>query len=120
VRVSVIRGGGFGGLVRTTAADTKQLSPADRDTLAALVRQAGLLDPPAAPGPGPGTGTGTGPGEPGPDRFTYAVTVEDEGQRHSASFSERSLPEPVRNLITWVGTVDGHEESVGMPGGLSP
>jgi len=112
VRVSVIRGGGFGGLVRTTAADTKQLSPADRDKLAALVRQAGLLDAPAAAGPGPG--------EPEPDRFTYVVTVEDQGQRHQASFPERSLPEPVRNLITWVGTVDGHEESVGMPGGLSP
>ena len=110
MRVSVIRGGGFGGLVRTTAADTKQLAPADRDKLAALVRQSGLLDAPATPGPG----------EPEPDRFTYAVTVEDQGQRHEASFSERSLPEPVRNLITWVGTVDGHEESVDVPGGLSP
>jgi len=107
VRVSVIRGGGFGGLVRTTAADTEQLAPADRDKLAALVTQAGLLDAPAAPARR----------EPEPDRFTYAVTVEDEGQRHEARFPERSLPEPVRNLISWVGTVDGHEESVEMPGG---
>jgi Emfourin len=110
VRVSVIRGGGFGGLVRTTVADTQHLTPADRDKLAALVRQAGLLDAPAS----------RRLGEPEPDRFTYALTVEDKGQRHEASFSERSLPEPVRNLITWVGTVDGHEESVDMPGGLSP
>ena len=107
MRVSVIRGGGFGGLVRTTAADTERLSPGDRDKLTALVRQAGLLGAPAAPGSA----------EPEPDRFTYAVTVEDGGQRHEASFSERSLPEAVRNLISWVATVDGHEESVQMPGG---
>jgi len=107
VRVSVVRGGGFGGLVRTTAADTRRLSPGDGDKLASLVRQAGLLDAPAAPGSA----------EPEPDRFTYAVTVEDQGQRHQASFSERSLPAPVRNLISWVGTVDGHEESVEAPGG---
>jgi len=112
VRVSVIRGGGFGGLVRTTAADTKRLSPADGDKLAALVRQAGLLDAPAA------QARDQAPGE--PDRFTYAVTVEDEGQRRAASFPERSLPDAVRNLISWVGTVDGHEESVEMPGGTGP
>ena len=112
MRVSVIRGGGFGGLVRTTAADTERLAPADRDKLTALVRQSGLLDAPALEGPGLP--------EPEPDRFTYTVTVEDQGQRHEASFPERSLPEPVRNLITWVGTVDGHEESVDVPGGLSP
>jgi len=111
VRVSVVRGGGFGGLVRTTAADTRRLSPGDRDKLVALVRQAGLLDAPA------GSGSGPGPGEPEPDRFTYAVTVEDEGQRREARFSERSLPDAVRNLISWVGSVDGHEESIEGPGG---
>jgi hypothetical protein len=107
VRVSVVRGGGFGGLVRTTAADSQRLSPGDRDKLAVLVRQAGLLDAPVAPGSG----------EPGPDRFSYAVTVEDHGRRYQARFSEPSLPEAVRNLISWIGAVDGHQESVGPPGG---
>jgi hypothetical protein len=105
VRVSVVRGGGFGGLVRATTADTSRLSPEDGDTLKALVRQAGLLG--AQPVPDPG--------EPEPDRFTYAVTVEDDGLRREARFSERSLTEPVRNLISWVRTVDGREESVGPP-----
>jgi len=90
VRVSVVRGGGFGGLVRTTAADTRRLSPGDRDKLVALVRQAGLLDAPA------GSGSGPGPGEPEPDRFTYAVTVEDEGQRREARVL-RALVCPMRS-----------------------
>jgi emfourin len=111
VRVSVVRGGGFGGLVRATAADTRRLSPGDRDKLVALVRQAGLLDAPA------GSGSGRGPGEPEPDRFTYSVTVEDEGLRREVRFSERSLTDAVRNLISWVGSVDGHEESIEGPGG---
>jgi hypothetical protein len=107
VRVSVVRGGGFSGLVRTTTVATDQLSPGDRHKLAALVRRSGLDDAPAAPSTG----------EPEPDRFTYAVTVEDQGQTHTAGFSERSMPEGVRNLIAWVSTVDGHQESIGPPGG---
>jgi hypothetical protein len=27
------------------------------------------------------------------------------------------MPEGVRSLISWVSTVDGHEESIGPPGG---
>ncbi len=106
MRVSVVRGGGFGGLVRTTTADTDHLSPQDREELAVLVRQAGLLEAPSA----------TSAEEPEPDRFTYAVTVQDHGQEHKARFSERSLPGEVRNLISWVGGVSGHEESIGSPG----
>jgi Emfourin len=106
MRVSVVRGGGLGGLARTTTADTDRLAPADRQELAALVRQAGLLDAPAP----------ASPGEPEPDRFTYTVTVEDQGHERRARFSERSLPGEVRNLINWVGTASGHEESIEPPG----
>jgi len=106
VRVSVVRGGGFGGLIRTTTADSERLSPEDRQTLAVLVRQAGLFDTAKAPKPE----------EPEPDRFTFMVTVEDEGERRKIGFSERSLPGSVRSLISWVSTVDGHEESIRPPG----
>jgi subtilisin family serine protease len=111
VRVSVVRGGGFGGLVRTTTADTDHLSPQDREELAVLVRQAGLLEASSAT-----AAPATSAEEPAPDRFTYAVTVQDHGQEHKARFSERSLPGEVRNLISWVGKVSGHEESIGSPG----
>ena len=110
MRVSVVRGGGFGGLVRTTTADTDRLSPRDSQELAVLVRQAGLSGAPEA----------ANPREPEPDRFTYTVTVEDKGNRREARFSERSLPEEVRNLISWVGAVSGHQESIEPPGGPQP
>ena len=64
----------------------------------------------------PPHGSATSAEEPEPDRFTYAVTVQDHGQEHKARFSERSLPGEVRNLISWVGRVSGHEESIGSPG----
>jgi hypothetical protein len=107
VRVSVVRGGGFGGLIRTITADTDRLSPGDREKLAGLVRQAGLLD----------ASTATIPEEPAPDRFTYMVTVEDESQKRTARFSERSLPQKVRDLISWISAVNGREEHIEPPGG---
>jgi hypothetical protein len=107
VRVSVVRGGGFGGLIRSSTADTERLSPRDGEKLAALVEQAGLS----------GARTPPEPGEPGPDRFTYAVTVEDKGQTWRATYSERSLPGEVRNLITWVSSIGGHEDDIRPPGG---
>jgi len=107
VRVSVVRGGGFGGLTRTSIADTERLSPPDRQKLAALVEQARLFDAPAAPEPE----------EPGPDRFTYAVTVESEGQTRRVTYSERSLPGEVRDLISWISSIDSHEDQIEPPGG---
>jgi hypothetical protein len=109
VRVSVVRGGGFGGLIRTTTADTERLSTGDQHKLEALVRQAGLSAARAK----------SAPGEPEPDRFIYAVTVEIQGEKRTTEFSERSLPEEVRNLISWVSSVHGHEESIAPPGGSS-
>jgi hypothetical protein len=106
VRVSVVRGGGFGGLVRSSTADTEHLSPPDRQKLAALVEQAGLSGAPAAPEPI----------DPGPDRFTYAVTVEDKGQTWRAIYSERSLPREVRDLISWVSSISSHEDDIEPPG----
>jgi hypothetical protein len=107
VRVSVVRGGGLAGLVRTTTADTDRLSPGDGEKLAALVRQAGLV----------GSHAASNHDEPEPDRFAYQVTVEDQQHNHVSGFSERSLPAKVRDLISWMSTVDGHEDKIEPPGG---
>jgi len=101
----VTRSGGFAGITRTTTADTNRLAPGDQRQLVALVRQAGLA----------GTGPSQSAASPQPDRFSYTVTVDDQGQKLSADFSEQSLPEAVQTLISWVGAVEGHEESIGPP-----
>ena len=105
MRVSVTRSGGFAGITRTTTADTNRLAPSDQQQLLALVRQAGLA----------GAAASQSQAAPQPDRFSYTVTVDDQGRKRSADFSEQSLPEEVRTLISWVGAVEGREESIGPP-----
>jgi hypothetical protein len=107
MRVSVVRGGGFAGLVRTTTADTHRLSPGDGEKLTALVGEAGLVGPRAA----------SDRSEPQPDRFSYQVIVEDGQRSEVTGYSEQSLPPKVRNLISWMSTVDGREEKIEPPGG---
>ena len=101
-----MRGGGLGGLVRTSTADTARLSRRDSQQLAALVEQAGLTGGPVAQ-----------PAEPGPDQFSYAVSVEDQGLTRQARFSERSMPREVRNLISWVTSASGRDDDTEPPSG---
>jgi hypothetical protein len=55
---------------------------------------------------------------PQPDRFNYAVTVQDEGREHTIMASEEALPESVRDLVSYVKNVPGREDEVGPPGDL--
>jgi hypothetical protein len=107
MKVSIVRGGGFGGLVTVTTADTAALAPEDASTLRAKVEQAGLFDlPEHLSGP---------PRQPHP--FAYALTVEDQGRSHTVRVSEEYVPEALGSLITWVSSVEGREERVAPPGG---
>ena len=109
MKLSIVRGGGFGGLVTVTSADTASLAPEDAGTLRAKVEKTGLFDlPEHMSGP---------PRQPHP--FTYAVTVEDQGRTHTVRVSEEDLPESLSALISWVSSVEGREERV-VPPGLEP
>lgn len=110
MKMSIVRGGGFAGLVTVTTADTAALAPEDARTLRAKVEQAGLFDlPEHMSGP---------PGQPHP--FTYALTVEDQGRAHTVRVSEEDLPESLGSLISWVSSVPGRQERVLPPGEESP
>jgi len=37
-----------------------------------------------------------------PDRFQYALVIEDQEQRHSVSFGETAMPSSLRPLIDWM------------------
>jgi hypothetical protein len=106
VKVSVVRGGGLAGIVQTTTADSETLPPDDAEALRLKVDEAGFFDVPAEAGR-PSTG---------PDRFAYAVTVEDAERAHTVRRSEADLPEGVRALVAWVFSVPGRREAVTPPG----
>jgi hypothetical protein len=106
MKVSIVRGGGFAGLVTVITVDSASLTPEDAAMLRAKVEQAGLFGPP---------GRGDGP-DPRPDRFDYEVTVEDQGQVRTARVSETGLSGPLRSLISYVSSLPGRQEQVGPPG----
>ena len=97
-----MQGGGFAGLVRTTAADANELAPADAATLRTKVGAAGLFDLASATG-----GSGM------PDVQSYEITVSDDDRSHTVVLGEASLSTEVRELLAWLRTVPGHQESTG-------
>lgn len=106
MKLSIVRGGGFAGLVQTITVDAKALSPDDADELKARVKEAKLFDLPSKPGAEAEQ----------PDRFTYLVTVEEGARRHRVALAEESLPEAVRSLLSWARAVPGRVERVESPG----
>jgi hypothetical protein len=109
MKISIVRGGGFGGLVTVTTADTASLAPEDARRLRAKVEQTGLFTlPEHLSGP---------PRQPHP--FSYAVTVEDQDRSHTVRVSEEDMPESLGSLVAWVSSVEGREERV-VPPGVEP
>jgi Zn-dependent metalloprotease len=101
----VVRGGGLAGTVVKTELASDDLSPEDAGKLHELVRGAGLLE--------------EGKSKPSssslPDEPSYALTVEHGGRSRSVNLSESTMPEAVRSLISWSGSVPGAKTEVGRP-----
>jgi Emfourin len=102
MKVSIVRGGGLAGLVKTTAVDTDALSPEDAQLLREKVEAAGISDL-------PGELTSGGQQK---DRFSYALTVEDAEGEHTVQASEEALPARIRSLVSWLDTVPQREERI--------
>lgn len=106
MKVSVVRGGGVAGLVETAIADSERLSADDAARLRRKVDEAAFFD---LPGEVPRTGGA------GPDRFHYAVTVEDDARAHTVRRSESDVPDALGALIAWVSSVPGAETGLAPP-----
>jgi hypothetical protein len=106
MKVSVVRGGGFAGLITTTTADSEALPPEHAGALEEKVNQSGVLDLPEKL---------SGPTRQ-PDRFNFEVTIEKEGRTHKVVAAEEELPENLKSLISWVDSVPGADKKVGRPG----
>jgi len=102
MRLTLVRGGGVGGLVTSTQVSSDALPPDDADVLAEKTRQAGAL---AHPEP-------ASAGARHPDELLYAMTVEDQGREWTLKFREGTLPEEVRNLIAWIDSRPEREDTI--------
>ena len=102
LRISVVQGGGFAGLLRTTAADAAELAPADAETLRTKVDGAHLFDLRSVD-----DSSGL------PDVQSYEITVEDDGRHNTVVLGERNLSPEVRELLGWLRSVPGHQEKTG-------
>jgi len=84
VRVGFRRSGGLAGITIAADTDTNQLSPAQGETIRALL-------------PGPDSPLPSAPGA--PDRFTYELQIDDGEHRRVLRWPETAVPDDVRPLI---------------------
>jgi hypothetical protein len=89
VRVRFQRSGGLAGINIGVDTDTDELSPAQGETIRALLAAQGS-PPPSAPG--------------APDRFTYELLIDDGRQQRVLRWPESAVPDDVRPLIAELTT----------------
>lgn len=107
MKVSIVRGGGLAGVVTRTAVESASLPPETAHELRKRVEKARVFDLPEEVQGRPDQA----------DRFSYAVTVEDDAQARTVRLSEDALPDEVRELVSWIESVPGREERIEPPGG---
>lgn len=106
MRVSIVRQGGFAGLTTATTLDSAALAADGEAELRRLVEGAGVFELPE------GRAAARQP-----DRFGYALTVEDGERRRTVRLAEEELPPAVRSLISWVERAPGRQRQGRPPGG---
>jgi hypothetical protein len=84
VRVGFRRSGGLAGVTIAVDTDTEELSPAQGETIRAL-----LAGPDSPPASAPGA----------PDRFAYELQLDDGRNRRVLRWQETAVPDGVRPLI---------------------
>src|SRR5512143_529191 len=88
MRVCLVRTGGVAGMRREASLDTKTLDPAKAGEIERLLQAAGLEKLPPADSR-----------RREPDRFQYAITVNDGKQERTIRFGEQEATENVRLLV---------------------
>lgn len=91
IRIHFERSGGFAGMRMMGTIDSDSLPPQEEHELFVLVEAAGFFQLPEKI---------TSP-EPGGDRFTYRLTVETEGERHTVEVGDEGVPAALRPLLKW-------------------
>jgi hypothetical protein len=92
VKVTIVRGGGIGGISTRTELDDDGLPDDDARRMFADVFGRAKS---RARSPEP-------PGRPAPDQTLYEVQLDDGDDEVKARFDDQNLPEEVRHLVEWV------------------
>jgi len=99
MKVTIVRGGGVGGMTTRTQLESDALPAADAQTLSSHVQGAALQ-------------TGAAPGTRSPDALLYEISVNDAGNDVTQRFTEDTLPEGVRQLVQWVDSRPERTDSI--------
>lgn len=95
MRILLKRSGGFTAIPSSLVLDTDQLDPAEKNNIEQMVESAHFSSlPEKIPSDSPGA-----------DRFSYVITIEEAGGRHTVEVAEASMPESLRTLIQHVAFV---------------
>ena len=105
LKLTIVRGGGLAGITRQTELASDMLPTDDAATLHDQVEGAEWLHEDAARDAPSGR----------PDEMSYEVSVEHEGRTTTRRFTEETLPEPLRLLITWVDSRPERRQSIAPP-----
>ena len=92
MRISFERTGGLAGITVKGTLDSSTLSLRAAHRLQQLLNQSGFFDLPAT----------LSSGQPGPDRFSYKVTVETDQGKHTVKAEEAALPDAMRPFLEFL------------------
>lgn len=92
MKALIERTGGFAGMRMTTTVDTETLGPDNARRFQQLVTSCQFFSLPNT----------LAAGKSMPDRFSYKVTIEDDGKSHTVIFGEASLSGNVKTLLDFL------------------
>jgi hypothetical protein len=101
MKVTIVRGGGVGGMTTRTQLESDALPGADAQALSSHIQGAALQA-----GSAPGSGTRS------PDELLYEISVNDGGNDVTQRFTENTMPEGVRQLVQWVDSRPERTDSI--------
>ncbi|MGZ8161552.1 MAG: protealysin inhibitor emfourin [Methylobacter sp.] len=91
MHITIQRTGGFTAIPVTKTVDVAAMPPNEATQLRQMVEGADFFNLPS-----------TIASTPQPDRFTYQISVEQDGKRHSVTFGETAMPPGIKPLVDFL------------------
>jgi hypothetical protein len=91
MKIEVKRSGGFAGITTTFLVDEKLVTSAEASQLEELVNRAGFFDL-----------SSKSPGRHGADYYTYDITIEMSGKRHTVKATDITISDSLRSIVNRV------------------